>query len=188
MTADDLAKRQDAIFAMLAKRGCDLERYARTLANLKRTDVSADTDYQRDFNALYGLRRNALWRGTFYWMLESCKACPEVDFGEVLMELLEKTGRVEASFASKLIATVNPKRAIYDSIVRENLGIPSRTYGSSRRIERLCEDYEAIQLHHEKQIEAQAYRSLRGRFDREFPKFQHFSDLKVLDLMIWQAR
>jgi len=188
MTVAELTEHQDAVFGRLAKRERDLDRYAKTIADLLKTDVSSDIDYQRNFNALYGVRRNAQWREAFYKLFENYKDQPDLGFRDVLSELLRATGRVEASFASKLLATVNPKRAIYDSIVRKNLGLPPRASGTTQRIKRLCDDYETIQSHHEKQLARPAYQSLRAKFNVQFPQCQHFSDLKVLDLMIWQMR
>jgi hypothetical protein len=188
ITLEHLAMHQDAIFKRLNARANDLERYARTIADLQSTDVASDAVYQRRFNGLYGVRRNAQWREIFYAMLERHKGEPDLEFRFVLMKLHEKTGRVEASFASKLIATINPMRPVYDSIVRSNLGIPNRTIGAASRIDRLCSDYRTIGRSHEEQIARSTFRSLRARFEREFPQFRFFTDMKVLDLMIWQIR
>ena len=59
MKAEHLAEHQDAIFGRLAKRGRDLDRYAMTIANLLKTDVFSDVDYQRNFNSLFCVLRNA---------------------------------------------------------------------------------------------------------------------------------
>ena len=188
ITLQHLAMHEDAIFKRLIGRAGDLERYARTIADLQTTDVTSDAVYQRRFNGLYGVRRNSRWREIFYAMLERNKGEPDLEFRFVLMKLHEQTGRVEASFASKLIATINPMRPVYDSIVRSNLGLPNRTIGAGRRIDRLCSDYHVIGHHHEGQIARDAFRYLRARFETEFPQFQFFTDMKVLDLMIWQMR
>lgn len=187
-TIQRLKVHQDEIFKGLDKRESDLNCYAKTIADLGKTNVAADVAYQRSFNGLYGVRRNAQWREVFFKILEDYKDQPDVNFRSVLNLLLESTGRVEASFASKLIATVNPTRAVYDSIVRKNLGIPSRSSSAANRIELLCADYKTIQMHHERQIEHDNFLFLRERFDKKFPQFTHFTDLKVLDLMIWQMR
>lgn len=188
ITVDDLADRQSGIFDALKSRHSDLRRYAYTIRSLRSLNVTQDQEYQRTFNGLYMVRRNALWRSKFYTLLETCKADSEPEFFMVLDKLFRETGRIEASFASKLIATINPGLPVYDSIVRINLGLPQRSSHSIGRIELLTADYASIQAHSIEQTQSNKYRHLRRTFDDNFPEFRDFSDTKVLDLMIWQVR
>jgi hypothetical protein len=76
---------------------------------------------RRRFNAYYGVRRNAVWRATFYAQFEASKSLGDEAgplFKRVVAALYEDTGRVEASFASKLVATLRPDSPIIDSVVR----------------------------------------------------------------------
>ncbi len=77
--------------------------------------------YERNFNYFYQVRRNAEWRGKFYALFYSSRD-KEVDFAYILNELFNRTGRVEASFASKLIATLNPSLPIIDRHVLSYIG------------------------------------------------------------------
>ena len=147
-----VTERQEAAFAGLASRRSDLTRYAHSIADLHATNVATDADYQRRFNALYGVRRNAQWRDVYFTLLEARKLQSDVRFLSVLTAIRDATGRVEASFASKLVATIDPTRAIYDSIVRRNLGLPQRSIGSTSRIDALCRDYDVIQMALEQSI------------------------------------
>ena len=184
----EVTERQEAVFAGLAFRRGDLARYAQSIAELHATNVATDASYQRRFNALYGVRRDAQWRNSYFTLLEARKSQSAVGFLSVLTAIRDATGRVEASFASKLVATIDPTRAIYDSIVRRNLGLPQRSIGSSSRIDALCRDYDVIQKALEQMVTSGEFQPLRARFDATFPEFAHFTDLKVLDLMIWQMR
>lgn len=77
-------------------------------------------DFQRKFNGFYGVRRNAFWRSHFYELFEAAKASDQPHqqlFEAVLSDLYSRTDRVEASFASKLVATLRPNAPIIDSIV-----------------------------------------------------------------------
>jgi hypothetical protein len=77
---------------------------------------------RRRFNGFYGVRRNATWRTHFYERFETAKSSPLNDgelFADILRDLEAATGRVEASFVSKLVATLHPERAIIDSVVRK---------------------------------------------------------------------
>ena len=137
---------------------------------------------------MYMVRRNAHWRSKFYTMLEAHKTELRPNFRAVLGQLVQDTGRVEASFASKLIATIDPGLPIYDTIVRQNLGLPQRSGCGYDRLELLAADYVFIQEHSSEQTQTGMFKRLRTEFDEQFPEFAGFSDTKVLDLMIWQMR
>src|SRR5688572_6861082 len=85
-------------------------------------NVSKDAEYQKRFGGFYRVRRNSDWRCAFFQTLEQAKSSP-VSFGEALRALYAATGRVEASFASKLIATLDPEQPVIDSVVFKNLGL-----------------------------------------------------------------
>lgn len=83
---------------------------------------------------------------------------------------------------------MDPTRAVYDSIVRSNLGLRTRTGSGLEKIADAVNDYQAIQAHLDALLCADRFPLLRQRFDLEFPQFKEFTDLKVLDLLIWQIR
>jgi hypothetical protein len=76
---------------------------------------------RRRFNAYYGVRRNIVWRTNYYGIFEGAKAStldtPAL-FVSVLADIFRECGRVEGSFASKLVATLRPDGPIVDSVVR----------------------------------------------------------------------
>jgi len=189
ISIDDIAGRQTEILRSLAARWMDLDRYSFTVSGLRRIDVSSDPRFQKTFNGLYMVRRGEAWRMAYFGIMEAHKNDLEVRFETVLQKIFEKTGRVEASFASKLIATINPNNCIYDSVIRMNLGIPSRAgpFFPSRSAA-LGDDYRVISAFFEACLATDRFLGLRLAFDQTFPDFQHFSDIKVLDFMIWQMR
>lgn len=188
ITINEIARRADHAFAGLSRRQVDLSRYARTIEQVYCTNVAEDPDYQRTFNGLYGVRRNVDWRQKFYRIFVQQKSVPAPEFRDIVQQIFECTGRVEASFASKLIATLDPKKAVYDAIVRSNLDLPTRASAGHARIEAAVSDYEAIQAHLDALVHSEVFPTLRQRFNNELPEFTSFTDLKVLDLMIWQLR
>lgn len=87
---------------------------------LRVTDEDAEP-FRRRFNGYYGVRRNASWRRCFYEQFEAAKPRqlpPDLMFDAVLRALAAETGRVEASFVSKLVATLNPTAPVIDSVIR----------------------------------------------------------------------
>ena len=76
-----------------------------------------DPDFRRAFNGFYRVRRSAqTWQPQFFALMARAKA-QNFDFPRTLFELFAATGRVEASFASKLYATLHPNAPVIDSVV-----------------------------------------------------------------------
>ena len=109
--------------------------YLALLDEARRLNVSSSgpeaCDFRRTFNGYYGVRRNEAWRALFYREFEAAKqlaTAPATIFAQVLAEIEKRTGRVEASFTSKLVATLHPQSAVLDSVVG---GFLTRRLGSA---------------------------------------------------------
>lgn len=169
----------------------DLQRYDYLQTTLAITDVSTDLTFQRTFNGYYRMRsRPADWYTNFYKLLESRKRDTDIQFQEVLRTIHRETGRVEPSFSSKLVATIYPESPVYDRYVRENLGIaiprqtdpaPVRLRGFIQAYAQLCKQVIAL-------VNASDFLVIKGHFDRVFPRYTHFSEVKKLDLLLWKLR
>jgi len=59
-----------------------------------------------------------------------------VSFGELLLRLFQKTGQIEASFVSKMPASIDPDQPIWDSMVLKNLNLKLRGKSSEIRLSR----------------------------------------------------
>jgi hypothetical protein len=81
----------------------------------------AKRDFQRKFNGSYRIRRNAEWQESYYELLAG-KLSTGIKFKGALNFMLYTTGRFEASFMSKLVATIHPMKPVIDSMVLENVG------------------------------------------------------------------
>ena len=164
-----------------------LEKYCRIQADLLTTDVARDRAFQTRFNGFYRVRRNTEWQSAFYALLQRQKSEPQ-SFERVLSALHAATGRVEASFASKLVASIDPDQPVIDAFVLKNLGLRLSPAGSAQlrrarvvaahdRIGRIFADYLATELG----------RHLIMRFEERYPD-RHLTPVKMLDLILWQAR
>lgn len=114
----------------------------------------------------------------------------DTSFTTVFYGLCYVTNRVETSFSSKLIATINPEMPVYDKWVKENLGFkePYSGMASEKRKKRFIKIYSELQ---EKTLEITRlsdFGKLRMSFDQAFPQYECFTDIKKLDLFLWQAR
>ena len=170
----------------------EVAKYESVLATYWKTDVRHDSGFQRRFNGFYQLRFGSkAWFEHFYRILEGLKK-QERTFAEVLQELLECTGRVEASFASKAVATCHPEQPIIDRWVKEFLrkraGLvvsPSQT--AANRVKGWVSYYDQM---------GRWYRGFRSTpegteyirwFDTICPG-RGISDLKKLDFVIWVTK
>lgn len=131
--ARDLPRLTDTALDLICRRRpSPLEIYLSLSQGATELDLTsaAAVDFQRRFNGFYGVRRNAAWRDAFYRIFEAAKELPLSPselFRRSLLELEQETGRVEASFVSKLVATLRPEAPVIDSVIRGYLA--SRTNG-----------------------------------------------------------
>ena len=85
--------------------------YAWLVQRVREIDVRTDAAFQRRYNHVWRVRKNAAWREAYDDLLERSKAS-ELDYASTLRTLHERTGTVEASFTSKLLATLDPTRPV----------------------------------------------------------------------------
>jgi len=163
----------------------EVARYEKILTTYWKADVRHDPIFQRLFNGFYQVRRGSEWREHFYRVLEELKNS-EQTFGQVLQDLFKSTGRIEASFASKALATRYPEQPIIDKWVRKFLQREAnlRLLPGVDRIERWMQFHDQM---------AQWYRSFGSspdclkcirRFDEICPG-RSVCDLKKLDFVIY---
>jgi hypothetical protein len=149
------------------------------------TIVADDRAFQTRFNGFYKVRRGAAWQQFFYNLMDRCRR-DRLMFSSVLVELREKTGRCEASFASKLFATVNQDWPVIDSVVLANVGEKLPRPALPDRMERI------IELHQDMRDWFCWYlTSADGGFlVAEFRRVHacNITEMKMLDLVLWQMR
>ena len=124
--------------------GLGLDKYAFIEQTFRKIDVSQDEDFQRIFNGFYTVRRNAEWRNAYYRLFEEMKQVDSADFDTILDEMYRQTGNVEASFSSKMLATLRPEMPIWDKYVVQNLGLKVPTQNDPMRLRKTKELYAGI--------------------------------------------
>lgn len=176
----------NAAIEKLKDRSADLEAYAWIMERVNKTDVSVDTEFQRRFTRFYVLRRNAAQQKAYYDLLEACKGKADVSFSEILRALYEATGWVEASFSSKLLATVKPDMPIWDSIVLSRLGLkPSTSDENEKRLARSESVYESIVNWYREFLPTPKAQEAVAAFDAVFPDHVSFTTTKKIDFLLW---
>ena len=171
--------------------------YRKTLDLSK--DVSTDKAYQKNYVAYYKVRRDEEWlKEYFRFMQEKFK---EKEEGEVTFkEILEHISKVphkgqdgkaiysvEASFASKMLATIYPEKyPIWDSQVSKMLGLSVPSYkGTDDKIQKYTEIYEKLTGAIQKYIQSDGGKEHIKEFDRHFPEYKDLSPYKKIDFYLW---
>jgi hypothetical protein len=163
-----------------------LEQYLWLQKNRGNGDLQWNLEFRRRFNRFYRVRRNKEWQDKFYGLLESGKE-KVVSFPEVFAALHRATGRHEASFASKLLATLDPRMPVIDSIVLKNLGMRLPAAGSKDRAARICQLHLSLSSCFIGYLATQDGRYLVNRF-REKYLCGDVTEVKMLDFVLWQTR
>jgi len=180
----ELTKSQIDIALPKVKEG--LAKYQTIQALYKGTNINSDRDFQRKFNHFYRVRRGQDWQKPFYELLEKAKY-QDLTFEGVLEELARLTGRLEASFSSKLLATVYPDKAILDSVVLKNLGLKLPYAGAKNRQQKIVSVFEALDDKLVELLKSEIGDYLVDRFTAMYPK-SGITKIKMLDLVLWQIR
>ena len=142
--------------------------------------------FQKAFNGFYRVRRNAEWQRVFYATLARCHRHP-LTFAQVLRQIRRTTGRTEASFASKLVATLDPTQPVIDSVVLAKLGLSLPATQDARRHERIVQLHALLRRRYTKFLKTANGRYLVSWFRRRYGT-QRLTRIKMLDLVLWQTR
>lgn len=164
-----------------------LNQYLWLQEELRRRNVRLSREYQKAFNRFYRVRRGTAWQQVFYRILEGAKSQP-MSLPIVLRRLHAAEGKVEVSFASKLVATVDPELPVIDSIVLRNLNIRLPSAGSvDSRIEQVARLHEDMAAAFSAYLRTPRGRGLVTEFGTKYPEAV-VTETKMLDLVLWKTR
>ncbi len=110
-----------------------------------------------------------------------------VCFSDILDRLYKATGRYEASFASKLLATVEPSMPVIDSIVLRNLNLRLATSHSKDRAAHICQLHTTLLACFKEFLSTENGKYLVQCFLETYPDAE-VTEIKMLDLVLWQTR
>jgi len=175
---------ESIIDGALSRVDTGLRRYCWIQENVHARDVTQDYEFQTKFNAFYKVRRGSEWRRHFYTLLGSSKA-DGITFAHALHVLLKETSKFEAAFASKLVATLHPEKPVIDRHVLRNFGL--RLPSGNNREHRCVACYERLRENYAALLKSAEGAMICKRFNSLFPG-ANITDLKKLDLVLWQIR
>ena len=163
-------------------RGLGLDRYAEIL----RGDP-ASADFQRLFNGYYRVRRNDAWRRHYYALFTIARE-NRFSFEQILQELFSVTGNVEASFSSKMLATIDPSRPIWDQYVLRNLGLHPDGKTPEERLRNAVALYARIEQWYADYLQTDEAKANINAFDLLLPVYAWISATKKIDCLLWSSR
>lgn len=167
-----------------------LERYLaiqEKFDQLSNESLRDSLDFKKSFNGFYRVRQKpAAWYKAFYDIFDESRGI-STDYRTVIETLYDRTNRIEASFASKLLATLNPEMPVIDSIVLSRLNTKLPRYYESNRLEKICLLHDDIKSCYQKFLKTSQGKDLITSFKRAYPQ-ANITEIKMLDLVLWQSR
>lgn len=165
-----------------------IAQYAHLMDAFPQCDVSGDSDFQRKYNAFYRVqRRQESWYKSYYALMQRSKGSTPT-FDGVLDAIFQETGRYEPSFASKLVATLDPSKPVWDVHVLANTGHTPPSYSHSAKISMAKVAYESIAKWYAEFLKSPDGKLCVSEFNRLVPERMDFTALKKVDFILWQTR
>ncbi len=166
-----------------------LTKYSNIMDEVFDVDVSKNELFQKSFNGFYRIRqRPKVFYTTMYEYIETHKHS-QVSFEDVLRHFFDKLGRIEASFSSKVAATINPNLPIWDSIILNHLKLKKPGYHlpKDKRLNQTVDLYNSISKFYTDFLKHKLADKMISDFDEQYPK-ANISNIKKIDLILWQTR
>ena len=185
-----------ALTLMRARRSSPVEVYLRLQTEARAADLRTENAlaFRTRFNGYYGVRRNAAWRAEFYAHFEYMKGLepnPKVLFEGRLRALYGATGRVEASFISKAVATLHPASPVIDKVLRDRFASLVAAPAFGRGVDEALAYYAWLSAVMTGLAATAEARDWVGQFDAAFTDVAGAAAIhpvKKLDFLLWGGR
>lgn len=169
-----------------------LERYCAIMA-FEGNVSDKENGFQKLFNSYYNIRRPAEWREKYYALFQEMRAAEKVDFSLIISRLHKMTRKVEPSFTSKMLATIDDAAPVWDRRVISALKhydpklpvVPTEFAGG--QIERGIAGYQALQEACRDLLAEPIGKRCIEQFDCYLSDYSAISNMKKLDVVLWCA-
>ena len=179
---------QAEIQTAIAKAQKGIGQYSALMDLFGQVDVSADADFQRQYNAFYRVqRRQYAWYREYYALMQKLKGTKPV-FSDVLDTIHGITGRYEPSFASKLVATIDPKKPVWDVHVLGHTNHTAPSYANKAKLSLAKVAYASMESWYAAFLLSPEGKLCVSEFDRLVLSHERFTALKKVDFILWQNR
>ena len=109
-------------------------------------------------------------------------------FEDIITYLYEKTGYVEPSFSSKMLATLDSSKPIWDKYVIENLDLKLIGKTSEEKLANAIETYHVIEKWYEEFLATEKAEECVRAFDSALPDYVMINSIKKVDTILWSIR
>ena len=164
-----------------------LSDYEKIMELAQKIDVSVDIEFQKLFNKYYQVNpKSKEWLSNFYKLFQKAKA-NNYDFETVLNMFYKKMKRVELSFCSKMIHTINPKNPVVDQYILWKMGFNPKE-SLRGKPERAIIIYNDICKQYDTHMSDEAVVDVLKKFDNDFSDYTAIENIKKLDFIFWSDR
>lgn len=173
-----------------------IDKYEYIMKKINEVNVYENMNFRKTYCTYYGLNRNTSkeYQDKYFAYMEKNKSRTSITYEEALVDLRELTNRVDYSFTSKLLHTINPNMPILDKHLMRLLGFPLKEIGKNRlsyyvKIHKIVADeYEQIKNNFSNGNEnTKIYNALKW-FDEAFPKYKELSVSKKIDSILFRMK
>jgi hypothetical protein len=163
-------------------------RYRRLQASIHSTGFSADQSFRKAYCSFYGITpfRDTQWQQHYFNLLVEATHTPP-DFTTTLRELNNRTGVVEASFTSKLVASVNTNRPVIDTWVLLNAELELPDRNAPTRLADIATLYATLDIKMHAYLSTDDGQYLVAQFTNRYGT-ERITEMKMLDFVLWQTR
>ena len=126
-------------------------------------------------------------RFNYYSLFASAKK-NDVTFEYIIRELYRLTGNVEASFSSKMLATIDASKPVWDKYVLQNLGLELTGKTPNEKLDNAVALYRQIERWYSEYLGTFESRDNIDTFNRMLPDYKWVSDVKKIDCLLWSMR
>ena len=138
--------------------------------------------YQKNYSHYYRLRRDDKWKAKYFAYMQRQVGNPGITFAEIIKQISSISYKNEASFASKMLATLNPNYPLLDSNVAKFLGFSYH----AKPIQYCIEIYSELTKNVHSFLQTNDGAKCVEEFDRMFPNFININPVKKIDLYLWK--
>lgn len=171
----------------IIEESCGLNAYKATL-DLKQIGTA---EYQKNYVSYYRVRRDEHWLAEYFSYMQKQVGNPKVTFEKILRKISNVPHRIkngigatiEASFASKMLATLDQNCPIWDRRVAKVVGV---RYDQLRELKDYVKVYDKLTEKVNAFRQTDAGSKCIEEFNRTFPDFVDINPVKKIDLYLWK--
>ena len=157
-----------------------------------------NADFKKLFNSYYGInsaRRNNKWKDKYYKLFDalyktSKRKNKKYTFAFILKALYRLTKNVEPSFSSKMLATLDDSKPIWDKHVLKNLGLKKlKGKDDKSKLNDAIYKYSLIEREYQTYLRTPHGQCSIDTFDISIPQqYRSINNIKKLDFLLWSKR